>query len=64
MPSSTRTTLSGETFDIYYKKELLTITNENYRGGEEGGRIIKATFELNPNLNYTPYITMDSSIGI
>lgn len=64
MPSTTRASLSGETFDVYYKKGLLTITNENYRGAEDGGRKIKATLELNPNLNYTPYISIAEGTGM
>lgn len=64
MPSSSRNSLSGEIFDVFYKSDLLTITNENYRGSEIGGRIIKATFELNPLLNYTPYISIAEGVGI
>lgn len=40
MPT-TKETLKGELFDIYYKKNYLLITNEAYRGAE-GGRKIKA----------------------
>lgn len=57
MPSTTRSSLNGEIFDLYYKKDLLYITNEDYRGAD-GGRLIRAKIELNPNLSYTPYITI------
>lgn len=41
MPSTSRETLKGEIFEVYFKKNLLTVTNENHRGAN-GGRKIKA----------------------
>lgn len=55
MPKTARDSLKGEIFDVYYRKDMMLVTNENYKGSD-GGRLIRAKLELNPKLNYTPYI--------